>query len=74
MNSSCQKSTYRRCGKRCLFFLCALDLGHGEFTARSMKRLDKARLHVRDEIQGLALRGSVLEDLGVLALYEEERL
>ena len=51
-----------------------LDLGHGEFTARSMKRLDKARLHVRDEIQGLALRGSVLEDLGVLALYEEEPL
>jgi hypothetical protein len=39
-----------------------------------MKRLDKARLHVRDEIQGLALPGSVLEDLGVLALYDEERL
>ena len=74
LKSSCQKSTYRRCGKRCLFFLCALDLGHGEFTARSMKRLDKARLHVRDEIQGLALRGSVLEDLGVLALYDDERL
>lgn len=51
-----------------------LDLGHGEFTARSMKRLNKARLHVRDEIEGLPLRGSVLEDLGVLALYEEERL
>jgi glutathione S-transferase len=51
-----------------------LDLGHGEFTARSMKRLDKARLHVRDEIQGLATGGSVLEELGVLALYEEERL
>jgi glutathione S-transferase len=52
----------------------SLDLGHGEFTARSMKRLDKARLHVRDEIQGLALRGSVIEELGILALYEEERL
>jgi hypothetical protein len=39
-----------------------------------MKRLDKARLHVRDEIQGLALWGSVIEDLGVLALYEEEPL
>jgi len=51
-----------------------LDLGHGEFTARSMKRLDKARLHVRDELQGLALGGSVLEELGVLALYEEEQL
>ncbi|MDP6979968.1 MAG: glutathione S-transferase N-terminal domain-containing protein [Myxococcota bacterium] len=51
-----------------------LDLGHGVFTARSMKRLDKARLHVRDEIQGLALAGSVLEAFGVLALYEPERL
>jgi glutathione S-transferase len=51
-----------------------LDLGSGPFTARSMKRLDKARLHVRDEIQGLALAGSVLEKLGVLALYEKERL
>jgi len=51
-----------------------LDLGRGEFTARSMKRLDKARLHVRDEIQRLALTGSVLEELGVLALYENERL
>ena len=50
------------------------SLGHGEFTARSMKRLDKARLHVRDEIQGLALGDSLLTDLGVLALYEEERL
>ncbi len=51
-----------------------LDLGHGEFTARSMKRLDKARLHVRDEIQGLALAGSPLDELGVLALYEPEQL
>jgi hypothetical protein len=51
-----------------------LDLGHGEFTARSMKRLDKARLHVRDEIQSLALGDSLLADLGVLALYEQERL
>jgi glutathione S-transferase len=51
-----------------------LDLGHGEFTARSMKRLDKARLHVRDEIQDLPLRGSLLEELGVLELYERERL
>ena len=23
LKSSCQKSTYRRCGERCLFFLCA---------------------------------------------------
>jgi glutathione S-transferase len=51
-----------------------LDLGHGEFTARSMKRLDKARLHVRDEIHALPLQGSVLEELGVLSLYEAERL
>ncbi len=52
----------------------ALNLGRGEFTARSMKRLDKARLHVRDEIQGLALENSVLGDSGVLTLYEKERL
>jgi glutathione S-transferase len=51
-----------------------IDLGHGVFTARSMKRLDKARLHVRDEIQRLELGGSVLADSGVLAFYEEERL
>jgi glutathione S-transferase len=52
----------------------SLDLGHGELTARSMKRLDKARLHVRDEIRTLSLGGSVLENLGVLALYEPEKL
>lgn len=51
-----------------------LDLGHGDFTARSMKRLDKARRHVRDEIQGLPRSGSVLEELGMLAFYQEERL
>ncbi len=51
-----------------------LDLGQGPFTARSMKRLDKARLHVRDELQGLALAGSALESAGVLGLYEEEQL
>ena len=51
-----------------------LDLGHGQFTARSMKRLDKARLHVRDEIQDLALADSLLADSGVLALYRDERL
>ncbi len=28
-----------------------LDLGHGEFTAKTMKRLDKARLHVQDELK-----------------------
>jgi glutathione S-transferase len=46
-----------------------LDLGHGEFTARSMKRLEKARQHVRDELSHLSLRGSVLEGIGALALY-----
>jgi len=51
-----------------------LDLGHGAFTARSMKRLDKARLHVRDELLGLALEGSLLERAGVLELYEREQL
>ncbi|MAJ60083.1 MAG: hypothetical protein CBC48_08890 [bacterium TMED88] len=51
-----------------------LDLGQGPFTARSMKRLNKARLHVRDEIQNLSLQGSPLERAGVLDLYEAEQL
>lgn len=51
-----------------------LDLGHGPFTARSMKRLNKARLHVRDELQRLDLKGSELDSLGVLDLYEAEEL
>ena len=51
-----------------------LDLGHGPFTARSMKRLDKARLHVRDELQGMALAGSPLERARVLGLYAQEQL
>lgn len=51
-----------------------LDVGQGPFTARSMKRLEKARLHVRDEIVELPLKGSVLEGLGVLALYMPDSL
>lgn len=51
-----------------------LDLGQGEFTARSMKRLEKARQHVRDELQGLNLKGSVLDQLNVLAFYDAEKL
>lgn len=47
----------------------SIDLGKGEFTARSMKRLEKARQHVRDELQGLALAGSALERSGALSLY-----
>ncbi|MFT5441572.1 MAG: glutathione S-transferase [Myxococcota bacterium] len=51
-----------------------LDLGKGEFTARSMKRLEKARLHVRDEIRELPLKGTVLDQVGVLGLYQPAEL
>ncbi|MFK7978082.1 MAG: glutathione S-transferase family protein [Halioglobus sp.] len=51
-----------------------LDVGRGEFTARSMKRLEKARQHVRDELSGLSLAGSMLEKSGALGLYAPESL
>ena len=47
-----------------------LDLGYGEFTARSMKRLDKSRLHVQDEINRCNGWETELKDLGILGLYE----
>lgn len=48
-----------------------LNLGHGEFTARSMKRLDKARLHVQDELDRVnAWEIEKLLNTGALDLYE----
>ena len=48
-----------------------LNLGHGEFTARSMKRLDKARLHVQDELKRVnAWEIEKLLKTGALDLYE----
>ncbi|MDA9625462.1 glutathione S-transferase family protein [Luminiphilus sp.] len=46
-----------------------LDLGDGPFTARSMKRLEKARLHVQDELQRCAAEGSPLSATGVMDFY-----
>lgn len=48
-----------------------LDLGHGEFTARSMKRLNKARQHVADELRDLPLTDSILAQQGLLAFYTD---
>lgn len=52
----------------------ALDVGRGEFTARSMKRLEKARQHVRDELSGLSLQSTMLASTGALSLYTDESL
>jgi hypothetical protein len=46
-----------------------LDLGDGPFTARSMKRLEKARLHVQDELQRCGAENSSLSASGVTDLY-----
>jgi len=46
-----------------------LDLGDGPFTARSMKRLDKARLHVRDELQRCAAANSHLKSTAIMDFY-----
>jgi glutathione S-transferase len=51
-----------------------LSLGNDTFTARSMKRLDKARLHVRDEINGLAIAQSPLHSLGITDYYQPAAL
>jgi hypothetical protein len=39
-----------------------------------MKRLDKARLHVRDEINGLAIAQSPLHSLGITDYYQPAAL
>lgn len=46
-----------------------LDLGDGPFVARSMKRLNKARLHVRDELLKASSDQSILSDIGVTHHY-----
>jgi len=46
-----------------------LDLGDGPFTARSMKRLEKARLHVQDELQRCGAENSVLKASGIMNFY-----
>ncbi len=46
-----------------------LDLGHGPFTARSMKRLEKARLHVQDEVLRCEGQNSSLKESGILDFY-----
>lgn len=48
-----------------------LDLGYGEFTVQSMKRLDKTRLHIQDElIRVNAWELSNLVETGALELYK----
>ncbi|MEC7947621.1 MAG: glutathione S-transferase family protein [Myxococcota bacterium] len=46
-----------------------LDLGHGPFVARSMRRLEKARLHVRDELARCGAADTALAASGALAFY-----
>ncbi|MBV33571.1 MAG: glutathione S-transferase, partial [Porticoccaceae bacterium] len=46
-----------------------LDLGDGAFVARSMRRLEKARLHVQDELLRVGAEKSSLRDTGVLSFY-----
>lgn len=46
-----------------------LDLGDGAFVARSMKRLEKARLHVQDELLRVHSEKSSLLDTGALSFY-----
>ena len=46
-----------------------LDLGDGPFTARSMKRLEKARIHVQDELLRAGSDKSSLCNCGVMSHY-----
>lgn len=46
-----------------------LDLGDGPFTARSMKRLEKARMHVQDELLSCGAKNSCLGSYGVMDFY-----
>ena len=52
----------------------SLDLGDGPFVARSMKRLEKVRLNVQDELVAAESNGSVLRESGVLDYYMAEPL
>ena len=57
----------RAAGKGEKFF--ELDLGDGPFTARSMKRLEKARIHVQDELLRAGSDKSSLCNYGVMSYY-----
>ncbi len=46
-----------------------LDLGDGAFVARSMKRLEKARLHVQDELLRADCSSTVLAECNVISFY-----
>ena len=50
----------------------SLDLGDGPFVARSMRRLEKVRLHVQDELLRVASDKSVLGESGVTDFYMAE--
>mgnify|MGYP005678512687 FL=1 len=54
-------------GRKEKFF--ELDLGDGPFVARSMKRLEKARMHVQDELLQANSDTSSLTDCGVMDFY-----
>ena len=49
-----------------------LDLGHGPFVARSMKRLEKARLHVQDEILRSDCVDTVMAESDIMTFYLAE--
>ena len=49
-----------------------LDLGDGPFVARSMRRLEKVRLHVQDELLRAESNKSVLGESGVTDFYMAE--
>ena len=51
-----------------------LDLGYGPFEARSMKRLEKARLHVQDEILKTNYKNSPIGNKSILNFYLKDSL
>ena len=46
-----------------------LDLGYGPFVARSMKRLEKVRLHVQDEILRSNCMATVMAKTDIMTFY-----
>jgi hypothetical protein len=49
-----------------------LDLGYGPFVARSMKRLEKVRLHVQDEILRSNCMDTVMAESDIMTFYLAE--
>jgi len=49
-----------------------LDLGDGPFVARSMKRLEKARIHVQDELIRANCNSTIMTDSGIMSFYMAE--